>query len=133
MTENMPAPTLPKDLNILAWAFIALGALSLISTLASFFTGPVPQRDFLMVLMLIGWGLMRHKPFFRTLALFCAGIMLVFYTGPLLLIALGAYGIADASPWQTALFWLQSLLASGFGAWALFVLNRPQVKRLFAA
>lgn len=84
-----------------------------------------------MVLLLIDWGLLQHKPFFRTLALLCAAFMLAFYGIPILLLAAGVFSIVDASTTQRIIFWIQSLLATGFGAWALFVLNRPVVKRLF--
>jgi len=111
-----------NHLLYVAWAFIFIGALALIQTVQAFLTSPTPVPNFLMVFLIVGYGLMRRNNIARLFAISCAYVMIIFYAGNLTMIISGRLALPEMGWLPTILFWLirgLAITASGYALWAL--------------
>ncbi|QYY37029.1 hypothetical protein [Ruficoccus sp. ZRK36] len=127
------ASDLPKELTILAGILIALGALALVRTVISLTMQGGHNVDFLILMLLAGYGLLRLKPYWRLFTLTISVFVLVFTAMPLIFALLR--WSQPYPPGQTVgfqvYFWFVTVMGIGASAWALYVLNKPSIARLF--
>ncbi len=120
---------LPQSVKLLAWAFILLGVLAIIQTAKSLFEDPVPSINLLVVAFFLGTGLLRHTKKARTRAIYCAFIIVAFYSIGILIQITGERPLGGLFTQMT--FWSISVLAIVAGIYAIYVLNRPSVAKSF--
>ncbi|WP_309399200.1 hypothetical protein [Cerasicoccus maritimus] len=111
-----------NHLTYVAWAFIFIGVLALIQTIESFVNEPLAAPNFLMVFLVVGWGLLKRKAMWRTFALSCAYVFVIFTAGKIFMILKTPDALSGATTTQLLMFWLLSalmLIAGGYAIWAL--------------
>lgn len=128
-TKEKPSGDFPKSLTILAQTLIAVGGLAVIETFRSFLRASVPSINFLVIFVLIGFGLLRRQPMSRSLAFYTAGGVFVFYLMSIIYRVFGPNAQVDQL--SGFFFWLTSVSATVVSGWAVYTLNRPSVVRLF--
>lgn len=122
---------LPKHLKIVGWFFIFVGFLALIHTLYLYFNTPTPYPNFLLVFIFVGFGLLKCKPMWRSFALACSGVMLVFTLGNIFIVLSGHKSLQGVPDTVLIMFWVQALLGVAVSAYALWALQTKEVKRAF--
>lgn len=127
-TAEAEAPAYPQELKILAFSYLGLGVLALIQSLHSFFSADVPSINFLVIFLIIGLGLLRSHPLARSIAFYCALLVFAFY---LACIVFKFFVDHPTNVIDSILFWIISTCAVGASGWAIFLLNRADVVRLF--
>jgi len=115
-----------------AWAFVFMGALALIQTVQSFLSSPTPVPNFLMIFIVVGYGLMRRHNLARQFAISCAYVMIVIYVGNLFFIMSGRLNLPPMDWFQTLAYWLMRFLAIAASAYALWALQKKAVRDEFA-
>ncbi|MGE9297411.1 MAG: hypothetical protein ACQKBV_14100 [Puniceicoccales bacterium] len=111
-----------NHLLYVAWAFIFIGALALIQTVQAFLMSPTPVPNFLMVFLVVGYGLLRRKNMARVFAVSCAYVMIIIYAGNLFFVFSGRLPLPPMTMFDTIAFWVIRILAitaSGYALWAL--------------
>jgi len=145
--ENQPKPDpnaetvakAPKEkkphnhLNYVAWAFMFIGALALIQTVQSFVNDPTPVPDFLMVFIVVGWGLLKRKAYWRTFALSCAYVFVIFTIGNLVMIFTGSKSLDQLGTLDLVLFWVRCVAMIGAGVYAVWALQISSVRKEFTS
>ncbi|MBK1857437.1 hypothetical protein [Cerasicoccus arenae] len=132
-TIAAPAP-IKKPMNHLvcvAWAFIFIGALALVQTIQSFINEPLAVPNFLMVFIVVGWGLLKRKPLWRTFALSCAYVFFIFTVGKILIVVKSPDGMEGAPLFSVVMFWAISVLMIAGGGYAIWALQTKAVRSQF--
>ncbi len=133
MNFKSKGETLPTELVILAGVLITLGALALGLTVYSAVMLTGENINFMLLFFFAGLGLIRLKPFWSEFTQTISAIFLIFKGLPLI-IALITWQApyAQGKPlWEQIVFWLVTILSVGVSGWALMVLRKSSVKRLF--
>ncbi|MDP0497412.1 MAG: hypothetical protein Q7Q73_14515 [Verrucomicrobiota bacterium JB024] len=127
------AADLPKELTILAGILMAIGAFALVQTIVSLVTLSGLNVDFKILLLVAGYGLIRLKPYWRLFTQTISVFVLVFSAMPLIIAA-----VRWTPPYPPGLpvgtqiyFWFITILSIGACGWALYVLKKPSVSKLF--
>ncbi len=127
------AGDLPKELTILSGVLMALGALALVQSIISVFNQSGATINFMVLLLLAGFGLIRLKPYWRLFTLTISIVTLIFVSVPLLLALIRwapPYGPGQPLGFIIS-FWVTSIVGIGACGYALYVLNKPSVTKLF--
>lgn len=130
-TEPLPQKSPPNHLLYVAWAFIFIGLLALIQTVQSFINDPTPVPDFLMIFAVVGWGLLKRKPLWRTFALSCAYVFFIFTLGNLVMIFTSVKSLENLVLIDKIMFWVRSILMLGAGGYAIWALQTSSVRDQF--
>ncbi|WP_269537850.1 hypothetical protein [Cerasicoccus fimbriatus] len=134
-TETETAPLKEKKktnhLVYVAWAFIFIGALALIQTVQAFIYEPLAAPNFLMVFLVVGWGLLKRKAMWRTFALSCAYVFVIFTAGKIIMVLRTPDALSGASTPQLIMFWLISILMVIGGGYAIWALQTKDVRAQF--
>lgn len=127
------AADLPKELTILAGVLMAIGAFALVQTIISLVTLSAVNVDFKILLLVAGIGLIRLKPYWRLFTQ-TISVFVLFFSAMPLIIAL----VRWAPPYPPGLpmgvqvyFWFITVLSIAACGWALYVLKKPSVSKLF--
>lgn len=126
-----PQKSSPNHLMYVAWAFIFIGVLALVQTIQSFVNDPTPVPDFLMIFIVVGWGLLKRKPYWRTFALSCAYVFVIFTAGNIAMILTGAKSLEMLETLELVMFWVRSALMIGAGVYAIWALQTKSVRSQF--
>ena len=124
---------LPKELTILAGILMALGALALVRTIISLTVQNGHNVDFLILLLVAGYGLIRLKPYWRLFTQTISVFVLIFTSMPLIFALIKwAPPYPPGQPIGAIIyFWLVTIVGIGACGWALYVLNKPSISKLF--
>ncbi|MEO0794777.1 MAG: hypothetical protein AAFX93_06430 [Verrucomicrobiota bacterium] len=109
-------------LSYVAWAFYFIGGMALLQTIHNLFYSPLPVPNFLMAFLAVGWGLKRRISLWRSAALSCSYVMVVFYGGNLLVVLFGNKALPTMSIVDVVLFWginFFTVIINGYAIWAL--------------
>lgn len=120
-----------NHLQYVSWAFIFIGALALIQTAQSFVNDPTPVPDFLIVFIIVGWGLLKRKSLWRTFALSCSYVFFIFTLGNVLMIITGNKSLAMLPTFDIVMFWVRSILMLAAGGYAIWALQTKSVREQF--
>ncbi len=135
-TKQPNEPTAKKPANHLlyvAWAFIFIGALALVQTVQQFVNNPAPIPNFLVIFIIVGWGLLKRKTLWRSFALSCAYVFIIFTLGNIAMILSGAKSLVQLEGFDLFMFWIQSLLMILAGGYAIWALQTKSVRDQFEA
>ncbi|WP_309386184.1 hypothetical protein [Cerasicoccus frondis] len=120
-----------NHLTYVAWAFIFIGTLALIQTVQSFVNEPLAAPNFLMVFLVVGWGLLKRKALWRTFALSCSYVFFIFTLGKLFMVIRTPDALSGAPLSQLIMFWLISALMLIGGGYAIWALQTKSVREQF--
>ncbi|MBC2594498.1 hypothetical protein H5P28_09535 [Ruficoccus amylovorans] len=127
------AGDLPKELTILAGVLMALGAFALVQAIISIVNQNGANINFMVLLLLAGFGLIRLKPYWRLFTLTISIVTLIFVAAPLVIALIRwapPYGQGQSMGFIVS-FWITTVVGLGACGWALYVLNKPSIARLF--
>lgn len=122
---------MPKHLKIVGWAFVFVGFLALIQTLYTLLNKPMVNINFLIVFIFVGFGLLKKKPLWRTFALSCSVVVLVFMAGNLIFVISGQKSLSGLPTDMQITFWVQTVLGIAASAYALWALQCKEVRDIF--
>lgn len=123
--------TIPKHLKIVGWSFIFVGFLALIETLYQLFNAPVVIPNFLLVFIFVGFGLLKRKKLWRSFAISCSFVVLIFTIGNVFLILSGKKSLENAPMDVQIILWIQLVLGIAVSAYALWALQSKPVRAVF--
>jgi len=126
--------TLPTELVILAGVLITLGALALGQTVYSFLTSISRELDLRILFIAAGLGLIKLSPYWRKFTQTISIFYLVFTLIPLIigLIRWNAPYAQGTPIMDQVFYWVYTLVTLGASGWALYVLKKPSIGRLFS-
>lgn len=120
-----------NHLNYVAWAFMFIGAMALIETVQQFINQPAPVPDFLLIFIVVGWGLLKRKAYWRTFALSCAYVFVIFSLGNLAMIFSGVKSLDSLNTLEQVFFWVRTVAMIAAGVYAVWALQTKSVRDQF--
>lgn len=132
MLPKLATGKLPTELVVLAGVLMALGAIALGQTLYGIFSSDSRTINAMILLLAAGYGLLRLSTFWRMFTQVIALFLIIFMSMPLLNLLMGRALLPQGTPiLGQVIFWVQTLLGIGVSIWAIYVLRKPSIDKLF--